>query len=586
MKVSLFPLPLFVALLVVTFGLASVTLAQTEISEKVDAYLNAGEFGPALDAAQTVKSLEQRDELMQRIAKAQFAGGARDASYETATEIFDQQSRSSTLRSLSKDRLNANPDGAPEGARGGGVVADFDPLINLITSTIEPDSWDEVGGAGTIMEFRAGVSVDASGTLRKIETLKSGSHLESLRNSAKRKDAKAEVSNSSELRKVSLNRLEQACELMAAKGQPIPNEMKTLAGIYRIDYLFYYPKTKDIVIAGPAGDWTVDAEGRKVNIETGLPVLNLDDLVVCLRNAREVDGKFGCTINPRPENMRAAQKFLSTSKLTGEKWRQGLRDALGKQDIVVDGIDPQSSTAQVLVEADYRMKLVGMGLEKGIVGVDSYLDHVKLRADGTPPPTDIARWWFTMSYKGVKATDAKDAFQFMGPGVRVLSEQEKLSEEGERIRTGKTGGPTAEFANGFSTHFREMADRYPIYAQLKNVFDFALVTAIIDSEHIRKRAEWKMTFFASPENENSLSYQVELLKAPTEVESVMNHRILEVKKKRSTVKHTIVGVSGGVEVNPHFVLAKDSISDKDGSMNKRRIAHQPQNIQRLSWWWD
>ena len=40
------------------------------------------------------------------------------------------------------------PEGAPDDAE-----ADFDSLIDLITSTIKPTSWDEVGGPGSISQF-------------------------------------------------------------------------------------------------------------------------------------------------------------------------------------------------------------------------------------------------------------------------------------------------------------------------------------------------------------------------------------------------------------------------------------------------
>lgn len=35
-------------------------------------------------------------------------------------------------------------------AEGGGVCADFDPLIDMLTSTLEPDAWQDVGGPGSI----------------------------------------------------------------------------------------------------------------------------------------------------------------------------------------------------------------------------------------------------------------------------------------------------------------------------------------------------------------------------------------------------------------------------------------------------
>ena len=47
---------------------------------------------------------------------------------------------------------------------GGGVIADFDSLIELITTTIDPDSWDDVGGPGSIAEFATNLSLVISQT--------------------------------------------------------------------------------------------------------------------------------------------------------------------------------------------------------------------------------------------------------------------------------------------------------------------------------------------------------------------------------------------------------------------------------------
>ena len=49
-------------------------------------------------------------------------------------------------------------------ALGGAAAADFDSLIELITSTIAPDSWDEVGGNGAIKEFGTNLSLVISQT--------------------------------------------------------------------------------------------------------------------------------------------------------------------------------------------------------------------------------------------------------------------------------------------------------------------------------------------------------------------------------------------------------------------------------------
>ncbi len=55
------------------------------------------------------------------------------------------------------------PLGGP-GGMGHGVQPDFDPLIDLITSTIKPQTWDEVGGPGTVSKFSNNLSLVISQT--------------------------------------------------------------------------------------------------------------------------------------------------------------------------------------------------------------------------------------------------------------------------------------------------------------------------------------------------------------------------------------------------------------------------------------
>ena len=45
------------------------------------------------------------------------------------------------------------------GGLGGAAAADFDSLIELITTTIKPDTWEEVGGSGAIQEFEGTLSL-------------------------------------------------------------------------------------------------------------------------------------------------------------------------------------------------------------------------------------------------------------------------------------------------------------------------------------------------------------------------------------------------------------------------------------------
>jgi general secretion pathway protein D len=56
------------------------------------------------------------------------------------------------------------PSGLAPGSMGGASMADFDTLIDLITSTIAPQSWDLVGGPGSIEGFPTNLSLVVSQT--------------------------------------------------------------------------------------------------------------------------------------------------------------------------------------------------------------------------------------------------------------------------------------------------------------------------------------------------------------------------------------------------------------------------------------
>jgi hypothetical protein len=459
-------------------------------------------------------------------------------------------------------------------------MADFDTLIDLITQTIAPTSWDTVGGPGAIDGFPGGVYVDTGGLMQRIQTADGGRALARLRQSALQTSDNDQVDRTSPLRKVSLVRLEKELQMCRVLGHPPTEAMKMLAGIYKVRYLFVYPETGDVVIAGPAGPWAFDQEGRPANVDTGQPVLHLDDFVVLLRNAQQQGGRFTCSITPRQANLAATQAFLSkpAGSASGQSRFEQVRDLLGKQEIEVKGIEPRTRVARVIVEADYRMKLIGMGLEEGVFGVTSYLDSIKIPDGGAPPPMSVLRWWFTMNYRAVRATPDRQAFEIRGQGAQVLSENEMLTERGERVHTGKSDELNEQFAHSFTKHFDALAAKYPIYAELRNVFDLALVAALVVAEDLPGQTGWHAADFSDPER-----YVVTLGAAPTEVETVINQRRVRTSRKI----HTIAGVSGGVSVDSSKYVQRSAIEIDDyGALEAEHEGAIPGQLPRDTWWWD
>jgi hypothetical protein len=229
----------------------------------------------------------------------------------------------------------------------------------------------------------------------------------------------------------------------------------------------------------------------------------------------------------------------------------------------------------VIVEADYRMKLVGMGLEQGTLGVTSYLDSIEVAKGQAPPSMSVLRWWFTLNYQALKATSGRDGFEIRGPGVQVLSENEFLTQQGDRVHTGKSDELNSKFAQSFTKHFETLAAKYPVYADMRNIFDLALVAALVRSHDLPGQADWHLTHFG-PGGE----YPVELGVAPARVDSVINHRVIN-------DKHVVAGVSGGVRVDPRQLVSAGAVQTAEsGEMAEYRKTSAPAELPRHSWWWD
>lgn len=501
---------------------------------------------------------------------------------------------------------NAN-NGATATNGGGSAMADFDSLIDLITSTVENESWLENGtGEGDIQPFPNGVYVDAAGALKfRQPSLKqaglAAARSRGLRSSEvatkpamavavsagkPRAAAKADggdeldqARQASELRFVSLSKLEAAIADCQERHVPLDAAMLSLAGLQRVSYVFAYPETGDLVLAGPAGDWAGSPQGGLVSLETGRPVVRLDDLLTLWRRQRsEKSTAFGCSIVPRQEALAKTQAFLDASAAKPlepsgrRKWLAELRDTLGIQDVEYYNIDEGSRIASLLLAADYHMKLIGMGLAEGVPGVKSYLATVRNGADGSPPPMAVLRWWFSMPASTVEASEAHDAFALPQRCICVLSENEMLAARGERVHTGQSDDLNRKFAESFTQEFDALALKYPVYGELERVFEVALALAVIEREGLAEKVGWSPNLLLDEQR-----LRLPKSPAPKAVETVINHRVIGGRQ-------IIAGVSGGVWVDggKSLQVAGQAV-DKLTAARKEPIKAAADAI---VWWWD
>ena len=503
------------------------------------------------------------------------------ASHETMAVVFGPTEPAS----------GGNPGPSSGGGQGAGARADFDSLIDLIESTIATETWAETGGGNAeIQPFPTGVMVDAAGSLELLKP-NQDSALAGIRSRGEQQSGRIAESSpiavkddprrESKLRFISLPRLEREIIRRQDAHQALDAAMLTLSGLQRVQYIFVYPESGDLVLAGPAGDWQVAQFGRIVSKDTGQPIVRLDDLLVLGRRGQQSNKNFfGCAINPRQEGLAKTQEYLAkTSRKPLEPsrrkaWLEKICDTLGRQDVEIFGVDPASRVARVLVEADVHMKLIGMGLADGVPGVDSYLDSVK-DAGGQQAAMSVLRWWFSLRYEAIRTSPDGNAYELVGPGVCVLSENEMLAAKGQRVHTGQSDPLNQKFAESFTTQFESLAKKYPVYGDLRNIFDLSLVVALIHADKLTERVDWKPTRLGDNERLHLPQWPV-----PRETETVAN--CVAVNRRQ-----LVAGVSGGVMIVTDEVISKPrETATSEAMVVGVRIAPPADDATSHRWWWD
>lgn len=421
----------------------------------------------------------------------------------------------------------------------------------------------------------AGVDVDPRGVLQ-IRSF--DPRLAQQRLVAARQQQDQDVMRSSELRKVSLQRLEKALATSLAENREVEPEILGLAGLTRIRYVFYYPETQDIVIAGPAEGFVADPTERFVGIETGRPVVLLEDLITALRAyapGGDPTGVISVSIDPTPEGLQRMQQFLASvggriGPRDAARIAGGLKQNLGLQKVSIKGIAGSTHFARVLVEADYRMKLIGIGLERLPVPVKSYVERANPR---TVAANAMERWWFQPNYDGVSVSEDGAAMRIDERGVQLVGANERVA-GGRRVESRRGNAASQAFCRDFTENFQAIARRVRVYAELQQLIDVAIAAAYIQEQDYYEQADWRMPLFG-----DESQYAVQTHTAPEQVETAVN-----AIWKGSTL---MTPLGGGVNMQPRLALRRDRMTvDRDGENVRVKQDAGPADLADGQWWWD
>ncbi len=414
-----------------------------------------------------------------------------------------------------------------------------------------------------------GVSINVEGVVGPPSETGLKQHLAQLRKNVK--SPEGALNTPAELRMVSLRGLEAACAdaLKNNMGQ-LPDEVKFLAGLQRIQYVFVYPEANDIVLAGPGEGWRVADDASIVGVTTGLPVLHLDDLLVAMRTVHEARrGGISVSIDPTAEGNRNLQQFFDSQRgrplNPTPQFEAAAKQAFGPQMVTLIGVPETSHFARVLVAADYRMKRLAMNLEKSPVrGLGSYLSMIKSsRAAGSVNP----RWWMACNYDPMAASDDKLAWELRGPGVKVMTEDEFTNEDGTVAGTGRTSTAAKRWADNMTAKYAELSEADPVFGELRNLMDMCVVSALIEKERLCEVAGCSLPLLTG----TNADLQVEKWNAAKQIAP-------EVSFLRAR-NSWIVSASGGVQIESWQVASNSEVAPNVSVVRKKAA---PSN--NTLWW--
>lgn len=415
-----------------------------------------------------------------------------------------------------------------------------------------------------------GISVDADGAVRNVSLQERDGYLQSLRNVVR--EPGRELEQPIQLRMVSLSKLQREIERAMAADEPLSDAVLYLAGLQRVEYVFVYPESNDIVLAGPAEGWTVRQDATVVGKKSGRPVLQLEDLLTALRTVEAARQQaISVSIDPTPEGEQRLNQLLSQVRTGGNfnpaVLESAMRKAFGPQMVKLSTVPQDSRMAQTLVAADYRMKRLAMNLDESpVAGLPSYMEMI--RHGGTSAGAQ-PRWWIACDYDALLHSEDKLAWRLTGLGVKALTEDEYVDPSGTRSGTGRANQLAQRWADSFTEKFDELCVHNAAFGDLRNCMDLNIVATLISAHDLEKVAGCDFGLLRGQDGKLELP----AWSTPQTIDP-------ECSFIRGRSGWT-VSASGGVEINPWKVVSQDSRPAPELSGVRSSALQNGDN-----WWWN
>src|SRR5690606_26386975 len=142
-----------------------------------------------------------------------------------------------------------------------------------------------------------------------------------------------------------------------------------------------------------------------------------------------------------------------------------------------------------------------------------------------------------------------------------------------RTPTGNSDPAAQQFASDFTHKFATLSQKYPVYGELRNLFDLAVVAALMESSDLYTLAGWQPVLFLDSQHLPLPRYRV-----PAETETIMAHRL-------AGKGQIVAAASGGVYIDAPEVLKRTEEAAAEARLDYHR-ERKPEKLEAGEWWWD
>lgn len=414
-----------------------------------------------------------------------------------------------------------------------------------------------------------GISIDAQGVVQQASLQQRQGMLKQLHESV----LAANQGEQTQLRVVSLKGLQDEIAASIKEERLLSDEARYLAGIQRVEYVFVDKENNDILIAGPAEGWRVRDDASVVGVQSGRPVLQLQDLLVAMATVEDArKAPISVSIDPTAEGQRKLNQLLSQVRggpgFSPARLEPAMRAAFGPQQVTLTTVATDSRMAQTLVAADYQMKRLAMALQDSpVAGLPSYMEMIRNAGQGkaTQP-----RWWISCQYESINHSEDKLAWQINGLGIKAMTESEFVDASGQRTASGKVNAKAQQWADLFTEKFDELCMHDAAFGDLRNVMDLNVVATLIQAHQLEDAAGCDLGLMCGK---------------TTKIALPKWHSPKTLDPQCSFVRGAAgwtVSASGGVEINPWKIVATQAKLDESvATARGKAVSSRSQH-----WWWD